>query len=116
MNEQIPELKVERMNDGQGTLILLEQDNSGNSETVALHPIHLRFLAEQFGLVPTSDPEGAKTIATLQRRLRLLRDRLEHMRIRLAAPGEKDPGYDSAYLHATSIMADEFCREAGEQA
>lgn len=115
MNDQIPDLKIEHMKDGIGDgLILLEQDSGGNVDRVALHPIHLRFMAEKFGLVPTSDPEGARTIATLQRRLCLLRDRVDHLGHWLtncSASQRADLAAEIAYLEATSDLADEFCAD-----
>jgi hypothetical protein len=114
MNDSIPELKIERMDDEHGTLILLEQDSGGNVDRVCLHPIHLRYMAEKFGLVPTSDPEGAKTIAALQRRLCLLRDRLDHLGHYLTNHSDRDRAnldFEISYAEATSDMADEFCAD-----
>lgn len=111
-HENIPELKIERIADQHGTLILLEQDSGGNVDRVAVHPIHLRFMAEQFGLVPTSDPEGAKEIAILRRRLCLLRDRIDHLGHYLTNHTDRDRAnldYEISYAEATSDMADEFC-------
>lgn len=119
MTENIPELKIERMEDQHGTLILLEQDNCGNRDCVAIHPMHLRLLAEQFGLVATSDPEGAKTIATLERRLRLLRDRIEHLHEWLGKQierGTADVEYELTYSKATVDLVSEFCADMGEPA
>lgn len=119
MNENIPDLKIERMDDEQGTLILLEQDSGGNIDRVAVHLIHLRYMAEKFGLIETSDPEGAKTIATLQRRLCLLRDRLDHLGNYLTNHSDRERAnldFEIAYIEATSDMADEFCSDIGEQA
>ncbi|RZI41508.1 hypothetical protein EGT07_18175 [Herbaspirillum sp. HC18] len=118
MNEQIPELKFEQMDDEQGTLILLEQDSGGNIDRLALHPIHLRYLAEKCGLVPTSNPDGAKTIATLQRRLRLLQSRIEHLSkwLDTSERGRAGMDYGIAYAEATAAMAAEFCADMGEQA
>lgn len=116
MNDQIPELKIERIADQHGTLILLEQDNGGNVDRVAIHPLHLRYMAEQFGLVPTSDPDGARTIATLQRRLRLLRDRIDHLSDWLANHSDSeraDLTYEMTYANATSDIANEFCAGMG---
>lgn len=111
-HENIPELKIERIADQHGTLIMLEQDSGGNIDRVAVHPIHLRFMAEQFGLVPTSDYDGARAIATLQRRLRLLRDRVDHLGNYLTNHSDRERAnldYEISYAEATSDMADEFC-------
>ena len=116
--ESIPELKIERMADQHGTLILLEQDSGGNVDRVAIHPIHLRYLAEQFGLVETSDPGGARTIVALQRRFRLLQSRITHLAKWLASSEHEQAGMDYAIAHAeaTAAMVDEFCVDMGGQA
>jgi hypothetical protein len=104
------------MNDGKGEgLILLEQDNCGNVERVAIHPIHLRYLDEKFGLVESNDPQAQKTIAMLERRLRLLRDRIDHLGNHLTNHSDReraDLDYEITYAEATADLADEFCLEA----
>lgn len=115
MNDNIPELKIERIADDIGDgLILLEQDNCGNIDRVAIHPIHLRYMAEKFGLIETSDPKAAETIAKLERRLRMLRDRINHMGNYLANYSDHrhaDLSYEVTYMTATADLADEFCAE-----
>jgi len=114
MNDTIPELKIEQMSDEHGSLILLEQDCGGNIDRVAIHPIHLRYMAEHFGLVKASDPEAAKHIATLERRLRLLRDRINHLGDWLANHSDHehaDLSYELTYATATADLADEFCAD-----
>lgn len=116
MNDSIPDLKIELMNDGIGDgLILLTQDGGGNGDDrVAIHPLHLRFMAEKFGLVDTSDPQAQKTIATLTRRLHLLNDRIEHLADWLVTHSDNrhaDLSYEQTYARATADMAEEFCAE-----
>jgi hypothetical protein len=115
MNGSIPELKIEQMTDGIGDgLILLEQDNSGNIDRVAIHPVHLRYMAEKFGLIKTSDPQAARTIATLERRLRLLRDRIDHLGDWLTNHTDRqhvDLDYEITYIEATADLAEEFCAD-----
>lgn len=115
LNDNIPELKIEFMADGQGDgLILLEQDSCGNIDRVAIHPIHLRYLAEKMGLTETSDPQAAKTIATLQRRMILLRDRIDHLGDYLTNYSDREHAnleYELTYITATSDIAQEFCLE-----
>lgn len=115
MNEAIPELRIEHMEDEHGALILLEQDSGGNVDRLALHPIHLRYLAEKCGLVPTSDPDGARTIATLQRRIRLLSDRIDHLSQWLSSSERERTGieYGVAYADNLAVMAAEFCEDMG---
>jgi hypothetical protein len=111
----IPDLKIER--DDQSGCILLEQDSGGNIDRVALHPLHVRFLAEQCGLVDTSDPEALKIVATLKRRFRLLRDRIDHLTDSLAKNKDfdrADINYEVTYAVATADIADEFVAELDE--
>ena len=112
LDTQIPELNIER--DECGGCLLLEQDSGGNVDRVALHPIHVRYLAEQMGLVPTSDPEGAKKIAALERRLRMLKDRISHLADYLSNHSDHshaDLTYELIYATATADLADEFVAE-----
>lgn len=114
MNDNIPELKIELMDDSIGSLILLEQDSCGNLDRVAIHPIHLRYMAEKFGLIESSDPQGQKTIATLTRRLHLLRDRIGHLHNYLVNHSDHkhaDLSYEVTYTTACIDLADEFCAE-----
>lgn len=116
MNDTIPNLKIEFMDDGIGDgLILLEQDDgSGNIANLAIHPIHLRYMAEKFGLLQTSDPQALKTITTLQRRLRLLRDRIDHLGNWLTNHSDvehADLSYEQTYIAATADIAEEFCAD-----
>ncbi len=115
MNDSFPELKIEHLTDGMGDgLILLEQDSSGNIDRVAMHPVHLRFMAEKFGLIDTSDPQAQKTIAMLTRRLLVLRDRIDHMAYWLANHSDSkhaDLSYEQTYATATADIAGEFCAE-----
>jgi hypothetical protein len=115
LNTTIPELKIEFLDDGQGDgLILLEQDSCGNLDRVAIHPIHLRYMAEKFGLIKTSNPAAQKTIATLTRRLLVLRDRIDHMSDYLTNHSDHahaNLDYEQTYATATSDIADEFCAE-----
>lgn len=115
MNDSIPDLKIELMDDGIGDgLILLEQESCGNVDRVSIHPIHLRYMAEKCGLVATSDPMAQRTIATLARRLILLRDRIDHLGDWLANNSDHrhaDLTYECTYATATADIAAEFCAE-----
>lgn len=115
LNDNIPELKIEFMADGQGDgLILLEQDSCGNVDRVAIHPIHLRYMAEKMGLIEASDPQAAKTIATLARRLQLLNSRIQHLDNWLRTLSDSDHAdlnYEIGFSGGTSDMAAEFCAE-----
>jgi hypothetical protein len=112
--DSIPDLNIELMEDKHGSLILLEQDSCGNIERVAIHSIHLRYMAEKFGLIETSDPDTHKTIATLTRRLLVLRDRIGHLSDHLANQSDNkhaDLTYGRAYATASADIAAEFCAE-----
>lgn len=115
MNDQIPDLKIERINDeiGEG-LILLEQDSTGNIDRVAIHPIHLRYMAEKFGLVPSSDLQTQKAITALQRRLLMLNERVAYLADYLANHSDHkhaDLLYETTYARATADISAEFCTE-----
>lgn len=65
----LPALRVEQ----QDGLVLVSQRSEGQTATVALHRVHVRFLAEQCGL------SYAKQIATLALRLRVLHRRIDEL-------------------------------------
>jgi hypothetical protein len=115
MNDTFPELAIEFMEDGQGDgLILLESDNGGNIDRVAIHPIHLRYMAEKCGLITTSDPQAQRTIAMLTHRLHLLRDRIDHLGEWLSKHSDHlhaDLSYECTYATATADIAAEFCAD-----
>ena len=115
MNDSFPELKVKHLTDGMGDgLILFEQDSSGNIDRVAIHPVQLRYMAEKMGLMESSAPQTQKTIATLTRRLLVLRERTDHMAYWLANHSDSkhaDLLYEQTYATATADIADEFCAE-----
>ena len=113
-SDNIPELNIELMEDKQGSLILLEQDSGGNLDRVAIHPIHLRYMAEKFGLIATSDPTAHQTIATLTRRLHLLNSRIQHLDNWLRTMSDSDHAdltYEVGFSGGTADMAAEFCAE-----
>ena len=118
MNDSIPDLKIELINDDHGEgLILMEQDSGGNLVRVAIHPIHLRYMAEKMGLVESSDPTAAKTIATLQRRLVALRDRIESLADWMARYSDHkhaDLSHETTQLDAMADLAREWCHDFEE--
>lgn len=115
MDSHIPELKIEHLDaEGPDALILLEQDSGGNIDRVAIHPLHLRHMAEQLGLIAAIDPQAHRTIATLKRRLFVLRERIDHLAQFLALHSDHehaDLSYEQTYARATAEIADEFCEE-----
>ena len=116
-NDNIPELRIERIDDGKGAaLILLEQDSGGNLDRIALHPIHLRYLAEKTGLLELADQQSQKTIVALKRRLETLFDRIDFMHNYLCNHSDSkhaDLTFERTYATATLDIAHEFMVESG---
>ena len=119
MNDTIPALTIEQLDPSNSDgLILLEQDSCGNVDRVAIHPLHVRHLAEKFGLVPTCGLEAARTIATITRRMRLLAERVQHLNDWLREQSDTrhaDFTYEQTYSQATADLATEFCLELDER-
>ena len=115
LSANFPDLKIEVMTDAENDgLILLEQSDGGNIDRVAIHPIHVRYLAEKMGLIETSDPTARKTIAALTRRLLALEGRIVHMAYWLTNHSDSkhaDLSYEQEYALATSDIAAEFCAD-----
>ena len=113
IHDQIPNLNIERMDDGIGDgLIILEQDdNCGTVHSLAIHPIHLRYMAEKMGLVETNDPQACKTIARLSRQLLTLNERIQHLDKCLGNCLHDHLDYEQSYAEATSDIAREFCAD-----
>ena len=116
-NDNIPELRIERIDDGKGeALILLEQDCGGNTDRVALHPIHLRYLAEKTGLFELADQQSKKSILALKRRLETLFGRIDFMHNFLCNHSDSkhaDLTFARTYATATLDIAHEFMVESG---
>jgi hypothetical protein len=114
MNDNIPELKIEFEDGSDDGLIVLEQDCGGNVDRVAIHLIHLRYMAEKCDLVVSSDPQAQRAITTLTRRVNLLRDRIDHLSAWLADRldhHQVDLTYACTYATATADVAAEFCAD-----
>lgn len=118
MNERFEQLTIETADDEKGRFIILRQEDCGNTESVAIHQMHLRYMAEKFGLIETCDPEASKTIAVLKRRLTVLHERIEFLQDHLANHSDHkhaDLSYEVTYATATLDIANEFCAEFEEQ-
>lgn len=65
------------------------------------------------GLVATIDSNAKKTIATLERRLGVLRDRIENLQNYLCKPSREDANLTLEVVYATATLeiANEFCHE-----
>ena len=112
------ELTAEWVDDNKGRAIMLTQpaDNYDDPGTVLIHPWQLRAVCEQFGII-ASDPQAAKTIAMLTRRLHLLRDRIDYLADWLVNHSDHkhaDLSYELTYARATADIAAEFCAELGD--
>lgn len=110
------ELTAEWVDDKQGAAIMLTQADPymNDPNTVLLHPWQLRAVCEQFDLMPASDPQAAKTIAMLTRRLLTLRDRIDRLHDYLVNHSDHkhaDLSYEVTYATACIDLADEFCAE-----
>lgn len=116
MNHCIPDLKIEHATDGtDASLIFLEQDSGvGEVDRIAVHRVHLRFMAEKLGLAPSSDAPAQAAIASLTRKVRVLHARIQHLDNWLTHHSDgrhADLSYEQAYSGATADIADEFCAE-----
>src|SRR5690606_6587298 len=111
--EHIPDLRIETVRDGGVEILCLEQvDGSGQSETVALHPIHVHYLAERLGIVDPAHRGAIEEVRALRRRLLILRDRIDELDDMLIKSGlEKHEDISALVEHslATFLIAGEFC-------
>lgn len=94
----------------------IEQDaGAGEVDRVLLHPMHVRLIASELGLL--KGEEGAwRRVETLERRLTVLRDRIETLNGALfaepiypAGDPRRDPNV--IYSEATLEIAEEFCAD-----
>lgn len=112
MEDDIPALTIERSEDANGEgLIRLTQYDNGEVGCVVMHPLHLRYMAEKFGLVESNDPAAVRTIAQQARRIRLLADRIEHLNNWLHEHSDTrhaDLTYEQTFSQASSEIAKEF--------
>ncbi len=110
-------LSAEAVNDKHGPAILLtQQDGIEEPQSVLVHPWQLRAVCEQFGII-ASDPQAAKTIATLQRRMVGLRDRIDDLADWMAKHSDHahaDLSYETTQLRALQDLAGEWCADFEE--
>lgn len=107
-------LTAEEVNDEHGSAIMLtQQEGIDEPQTVLVHPWQLRAVCEQFGII-ASDPQTAKTIATLQRRMKGLHGRIEALADWMARHSDHrhaDLSYETTQLHALLDLAGEWCAD-----
>lgn len=101
--------------DADGSVNLEQDAGFGEVSAIVLHPIHVRLLAEQVGvLAPSSDIEADRTIARLCRQMRILLDRIDQLDDWLnqaAQRGHEDLATETTYSFATWELANEFVTE-----
>lgn len=107
-------LTAEAVNDQHGRAILLtQQDGIDEPHCVLVHPFQLRAVCEQFGII-ASDSQAVKTIATLQRRMVGLHERIEALADWMAKHSDHahaDLSYETTQLHALQDLAREWCAD-----
>lgn len=108
-------LTAEEVNDEFVKAIMLTQQEDGYNEpnTVLVHRWQLRAVCEQFGII-ASDPQAGKTIATLQRRMVALRDRIGHLAdwmVQRSDHKHADTTQAVTRLQAMQDLAREWCRD-----
>lgn len=111
-------LKAEAFTDEDGPAVLLTQEAEPLEPPVniLIHPWQLRAVCEQLG-ISASDSRAERSIATLQRRMRGLHDRIEALADWMARHSDHDHAdlsYETAQLHALLDLAREWCLEFGE--
>lgn len=111
-------LTAEAVDDEHGPAILLSQqeDSYNDPDTVMLHPWQLRAICEHFGII-ASNEQAAKTIATLQRRMVCLRERIDKLDDWLTHHSDHqhaDLSHELVTVGALSDLAREWCAEFEE--
>jgi hypothetical protein len=105
-------LTAEHFTDDNGPAIMLrQQEGIEDSDTIGVHPWQLRAVCEQFGLI-ANDQQAEKTIATLQRRMVALRDRIESLADWMATYSDHkhaDLSHETTQPNAMSDLAREWC-------
>lgn len=113
------ELTAEWVDDNGGRAIMLTQpaDNYDDPGSVLIHPWQLRAVCEQFGII-ASDQQAAKTIATLQRRMTGLHERIEALAEWMARYSDHkhaDLSFETTQLHALLDLAGEWCADFDDE-
>ena len=107
-------LKAQWLNDKHGPAIMLtQQDGHDEPDEVLMHPWQLRALCEHFGLM-AADHQAAKTIATLQRRMLALRDRIDDLgeyMVHHSDHKHADLSHELNTINMLAELADEWCTD-----
>ena len=112
--DTIPHLNIEFL---KGGLIRLENESMGDCYAVDIHPVQLRLLAEKAGIIRETSASEANTLRTnaeLRRRLRSLKDRIDHLGEYLALHSDHrhaDLTFETTYATATADICDAYCAD-----
>jgi hypothetical protein len=110
-------LKAEWLNDQNGQAILLTQQGYYDEpHSVLVDPWQLHALCKHFGLI-TPDQQAAKAIATLQRRMLALRDRiddLDHCTTHHSDHKHADLSHKLNTINMLAELAGEWCDDFQE--
>ena len=111
----IPDLEI-TFDEVFGHINLKQSNGIDGDALITLHPIQLRLMAEQAGLVQTSDPVAAKVIARLTRQLCQLRNDISYLFTYMSMKdGDNDYRDDLVYeiglLEKADALAEEYCTD-----
>lgn len=109
------EFRAELIQDEDGPAVMIDQaDANGDGEhSVILHPHQLRAICEHFGILP-ADEQASKTIASLQRRMLALRDRIDQLGDALLNNNDHahvDLDHELSLVTALDDLAREWCKD-----
>jgi hypothetical protein len=112
-------LTAEHVKDKSGPAVMLTQhEGLEDAETIIIHPWQLVAVCQHLGLT-ASDPKAAQDIATLQRRMLALRDRIDNLTEwmeKFSDHKHADLTYEMTQLHALQDLACEWCHELDDNA
>ena len=112
-------LTAEHIDDQHGPAIMLtQQEGIDDPCTIVMHPWQLVAACQHLGLT-ASDPKAAKDIATLQRRMLALRDRIDNLADwmeKFSDHKHADLTYEMTQLHALQDLACEWCHDLDDNA
>ena len=107
-------LTAEHLNDKSGPAVMLtQQEGIEDAETIIIHPWQLVAACQHLGLT-ASDAKAAQDIATLQRRMLALRDRIDNLADwmeKFSDHKHADLTYEMTQLHALQDLACEWCHD-----
>lgn len=111
-------LSAERIEDEHGPAIVLsQQEGIEDSNVIVIHPWQLRAMCEQFGIIASED-RVRQTIASLQRRMKGLLERIEDLADWMAQYSDHrhaDLSYEMTQLRALRELTDEWCADFGSK-